>query len=400
MMIADKYKEYMHGLITRVIDEFGPREPCTESEKKAGRLIAEEMKPLCDRVDIEEFTCSPTAFLGIFPLLVLCYIVSAALYWVFPPAAFIVMLAGVSMLYFEVMRYREFVDRFYPKRQGENIIGVIKPRGEVRRRVIVSGHLDSAYEFTLWYFLRNAAVPHMIIGVLSVLFLLGICLARSISFFGGTSGAGIFTTLGIISVALYPLVGLFIFYHTYTAVPGAMDNLSAVSVAVGLGKYLRDSRDSGGFVPRNTEVVLIGMSSEEAGLRGTMRYVKKHFDELKAVPSYGIFLDGIADEKYLSVVKREVFTGAKHAPELVKLAKDVAAKHGWPMRTSMIPIGGSDAAEFSRRGFKGVCILCQDTTKLDPNYHTRTDIPENVRPEALAVCLQLVIDMVEELDKQ
>ena len=63
------------------------------------------------------------------------------------------------------MVYWEFVDPLFPREQGENIVGVIRPRGDVKRRVLVSAHTDSAYEFTLWYFLKNASVP--IIGSLS-----------------------------------------------------------------------------------------------------------------------------------------------------------------------------------------------------------------------------------------
>jgi aminopeptidase-like protein len=35
---------------------------------------------------------------------------------------------------------------------------------------------------------------------------------------------------------------------------------------------------------------------------------------------------------------------------------------------------------------------------LVPNYHTRLDTLERVRPDSLAVMLQVVLDMIEEID--
>jgi hypothetical protein len=57
-----------------------------------------------------------------------------------------------------------------------------------------------------------------------------------------------------------------------------------------------------------------------------------------------------------------------------------------------------DAAAFARAGISSVSLLCQDISRLAPNYHTRLDTPEKIRPDSLAVMLQLVLDMIEEID--
>jgi hypothetical protein len=59
-MQAAKYQDYMFGLLKKVIDEIGPRASCSEAEKRLGRLLVKEWKPICDRVDVEAFTCSLT----------------------------------------------------------------------------------------------------------------------------------------------------------------------------------------------------------------------------------------------------------------------------------------------------------------------------------------------------
>jgi aminopeptidase-like protein len=121
---------------------------------------------------------------------------------------------------------------------------------------------------------------------------------------------------------------------------------------------------------------------------------------MKETPTYGLFLDCIYDEKFLTVSTRELFTGAKHDHDLVELAQDVAAIHSWPIAAKMIPIGATDASAFSLRGISSICLLCQDISRLVPNYHTRNDTDEYVRPESLSVSLQLVIDMIDQIDQK
>jgi len=398
-MLAHRYTDYMYTLVKRVIDEIGPRPSCSKEEKKLGRFLVEEWKPICDRVDVETFTCSPSAFLGFIPLSVLLYFSAVILYWFFPPVSPVMAIISLSMVFFE-LRYREFVDFLFPRKQGENIIGVIRPRDEPRRRVIVSGHLDSAYEFNLLYYLKNAAIPIVTIAIVGLVILLGGSLAKTIAYVSGFENAPVFTVIGLVTIVLSPVVGLLLFFHTYRPVPGAMDDMAGVAVVAGLGKYLFEARRNGNWVPERTEVVLLGTSSEEAGLRGAKRYVRKHLAQMKETPTYGLFLDCIYDEKFLTVAKGEIFTGAKHDPELVKMAQEVAASHNWSISVRLIPIGGTDASAFSVKGIPSICLLCQDTSKPVPNYHTRNDTYDHIRPESLSISLQLIIDMIERIDKK
>ncbi|MEW5946418.1 MAG: M28 family peptidase [bacterium] len=400
-MVAEGYRDYMYGFIRNALTEIGPRESCSENEKKLARLLAEEWKASCDGAALERFTCSPTAFLGFLPFAVVLYLAAAVFYWILPPLSLLFAAAGASMLFFEMVRYREFVDFLFPKKEGENVVGTVRPRGEVKRRVVVSAHLDSAYEFNLWYLLKGAAIPVMIAASAGVVLMLGAAAAETAAWFAGTADMPIYRALGAACMALFPLFGLFFFFHTYKPVPGAMDDLSGVSVVAGLARYLQDARKGGSFFPEHTEVVLFGAAAEEAGLRGAKWYVTAHGKEMKKLPTFGLFLDGIYDEKFLTVVSRELFTGAKHDPGLVRTALSAAADRGWRMKKKMVLLGGTDAAAFSREGgIPSTCILCQDISRLVPNYHTRNDTIEHIRPESLSVTLQLVVDIIERIDKE
>jgi aminopeptidase YwaD len=371
-MQADKYQDYMYDLVKRVVDEIGPRPACSEAERKLGRLLSEGWQPICDRVETEPFTCRPGAFLGVIRVSVVLFFASIVLYWFYPFAAFVVAVLSLTALVFELVRYREFIDFLYLPEQGENI--------------------------RLWRLFGNAAVPIMVLALLVILTAVAGSLAKTIAYLGGSEGAVAYTVIGIVMAAFAPLAGLFLFFLSDKAVPGAMDDMSGIAIVDATGRCLHESRNSGGFYPENTEVILLATSSEEAGLRGAKRYVKKHLAELKRTPTYGIFLESTADERHLTAATGELFTGAKHDRTLVEMACKIAAGHGWPIKSKSIPLGATDAVAFSKKGIRATCLLSQDTTRLVPNYHTREDTPEHVRPEALSVTLQMVVEMIQRID--
>jgi hypothetical protein len=396
-MQANSYTHYMFDLVRRVVDEIGPRPPCSEEEKRLGRLLVDEWKPICHSVEVETFTCSPHAFLGFLPFSVLCYMVAVVLYWFYPPVSFALAAIGIGILLLQ-LNYREFVDPLFPRRQGENVIGAVRPEGEPGRRVIVCAHQDSAYEFNFFYYLGRAAIPVGLVALVAVVIMLGGSLAKTVAYFGGSADATVFAVIGWVTVGLSPVVALFAFFHTYRPVPGAADDMSGLAVMAGLGKYLDEAKRNGEWVPERTEVVLLATSSEEAGLRGAKRYVTRHLEEMRATPTYGLFLECIYDEKFLTVAHREIFTGAKHDPGLVRMAREVAAAHNWPIAVKAIPVGASDASAFSAKGIPSICLLGQDISRPVPNYHTRNDTVDYMRPESLSVSLQMVIDMIKRID--
>ena len=400
MTDTERHQKYMHDQIIRVIETIGPRESCSAQERHLAELLANEWKPACDTVETEPFTCHPRAFLGFFPIVVSCYLGALAFYWLFAPISALLATVGVVLLALEFARYRELIDRFFPEGGSQNVIGRIKPRGEIKQRVIVSAHTDSAYEFIIWYLLRKAS-PFLMVGAgVAAILLFGASVAKSVGLALGSGDAMAFQVLGIICVALYPIVGVFFFFHVGTPVPGALDDMSGLAVMSGLAKQLQEAKSAGKFFPEHTEVMLIAMGCEEAGLRGAKRYVARHLEELRSTPTYGIFLDGIGDERFLTVVSNELCIGARHSPELVRLATEAAAEHGYPILTKMIPLGATDAAAFSLNGIPAVAILNQDVSGLPENYHTRLDTPERVRPEALGVTLRVVLSMIEKLDQR
>ena len=397
-MIAEKYTDYMYDLIDKVMKTVGPRESCSEEEKRLGRMFADEVADCCDRVESETFTCSPTAFVGFFPFLVIMYIAAVVLFFFVAPISCLIAVVAFVVIIAEVVRYKELIDPIWPKRDGENVLGFIEPRKDATRRVYVSGHLDSAYEFKIWYWFKGASAAVMGAGAFVLVLLFGFSLAASIAKPVGLPSSTVYWAFGFILVGLTPLIGLFWFFHTDDVVPGAMDDMAAVAVLAGLGRYFKEARVTEGFYPETTEVVLLALSSEEAGLRGAKRFAASHKGD--ALPACGIFLDGIYDEDFFTVFEKELWPGAVMDPEMVTIAKDAAKEMGVKLEVGNLPLGATDASAFALAGIPAASLCLSETKRLVPHYHTRLDTIDNIKPHSLAVALQATIEMLRIIDEK
>ena len=395
-MTADNYSDYMYGLLKLVLEDIGPRPSCGTEERALGQLLLQEWEPICSRVDVESFKCHPNAFLGSVHVYALMYLVALAAYWFVPALSSLLLAVGAGVFFLELVRYFELIDRFYPSAQGENVLGIIEPEQTARGRLIVCAHLDSAWEFNLFFWMREGAIVGLLSSVVgyAVLFVAGIGATLT------SPGANPFFWMWVATLALSPLMALLFAFHTYSAVPGAMDDLAGIAAVAGLGRWLDDATKSGLYRPQYTEVVLFASSAEEAGLRGAKRYVKRHLDELTALPTKVLVIDGVADEKCLTVATKELWPGTRHSPQLVQTIKEIAQEHEWPIKAMPIMMGATDATPFSQNNIPAVLIGCQDLTRLVPNYHTRLDTIEHVSPQSMVVILQMAIDLLRRLDGQ
>lgn len=374
----------LHAEVSALLTATGPRPSCSSAEAALGALLAERWAGFCDTVHTEPFRCAPHAFLASVPVLAVCTLVADALLVGAPALAALLAGIGVVVLVAELLRYRELIDPLFPSAEGRNVVGVIRPSGPVRRRVLLTAHQDSAWEFNIWYWFGRAGPLVNVLGLSAGLVPLGVGLGAATGWLGADA-----VHLGaLVAWGIAPVTALHLLFHTFRAVPGAMDDLAGLVVVTSVGRALAAERLA------DTEVVLLACSAEECGLRGAKRYAAAHALEHAAVPTIDVNVDGVYDERFLTVVTRELSTSVKHDPELVALAEAVAAALGHPMHRAAIPLGATDASAFAQAGLRTVSLLCQDTRSLAPNYHTRLDTLERVRPTSLVVMRDVVLGVV------
>jgi aminopeptidase YwaD len=205
-------------------------------------------------------------------------------------------------------------------------------------------------------------------------------------------------TLGWVLLA-YPIVPSIIFGISYTRgwknggnVPGAADNLSASALVVAMCRFLVKNP---AYIPEETEIRFVSFGSEEAGLRGSRRYVERHLEELKRLDVRVLNYEVVAHPE-IAILETDV-SGVKNDPEMVKSVVAAAERARVPYRANTNPTsgGGSDAGPFSQAGLKAATLQPMKMPhQMLAFYHQKWDRPEVLTIEPLLNVLKLTLEWV------
>ncbi len=407
---------YMHNYIKKV-GSF-TRSPGSEGEKKGAEMTAEIMSEFSDEVKTEEFRLAPKAAIGWIRLVVPLYFVALLTFYKAPVLSAFLMLIITVIAVGEFVFYKKIVDPFFPKKTSRNTYGIINPSEKAKQTIIFAGHVDSPYQFNFIKWWGGRVYTVLLVLIITAFITFGIAsislgIRHIIDFFFPAYNAleGVNEALlhrrWLISVFLSPVVALFFFFTTWVETPGCADNLSGVSVALGVGNYLKKSKENNGFFPKHTRVISMAFGSEEAFLRGAMAYADLHKEDLKAQNTVVVNLETLVDPDKFFVLTRDLNSIVKMTPEVIKDILDVSKEAGYEMKKMILPFGGgsTDAAALARAGIKTTSILGMDLGKTFHgkgylnHYHTVRDTPDKVNPKALQQVLEICILYLKKKDE-
>ena len=422
MRIAEEYTDSLDvsaattdgiALVSEIVTEIGPRPSGSEEELKAQQVLADRIRPYADKVATEPFEVHRQAFMGFIPFTVACGVLSVFLNWYWSPMlAFLFCVLAFVPLFFEFLRYDEFNDKLFPKQTSHNTYAVIPSAGETKQRIVMVSHSDSQYEWTLnWLFGqikkigdKGGLVAKLAVEIPAVVGLVIQTIFALVCWIVGKGApAGVITeprwffkTFFIVSLVFIPLELSFIFFQSHTkSVPGASDNLSGCAVNLETVRAIHDA----GIELSQTEIVSVFSGSEEVGLRGAKAFAKAHRDEYKDIPTIVVALDTFRDLEDMAIYDRDLSGTLRHDAQVKQLLKTAAKNCGRDLPYASIYVGGSDAAAFTRQGYKASTLAAMNP---DPPlyYHTREDTVENMRPECIAVGIDIMVEAICIYDKE
>lgn len=383
----------MLQLISEIIQRFGPRVAGSHAEKQAQLFIADKCRQFTDKVQVLPFEEFLDARFGKLKYYVVIYIAALLLYNYLPAAALAISLLNAFFIIFDLMMYRDVLTSFPGKKQwSSNVEAVLEPTGEVRKTIVVSGHMDSTREYTWWHKLGELGIKLTIIaGAIMVLqplfFLWHVLLPQPFHFY-----------VWLFFVVLTPVTIVYWSMHGEEAVNGAQDNLSGISIAFEVFKTFADANAKGKSTLQHTRIKFVSFGSEERGLCGSRAYVQQKKNELETENASLINIDGVRLVKEIAVVKAELMNGTTHTPALVNGLLQSFAGLNVAAKTAIVPIGGTDAVSFARAGLPSVTVIGMSSSEYDFTYHTRNDLVEHIEPQALEHVKNAIADFVKWID--
>jgi len=466
---SDINSDFMYNIIKKVLEEVGPRAPCSENERKASEMMAEELKNKCDSVDLEEFQTYPRALHGWVKIAVALVIIGFMIYLLRPLNSFIISTISLLIMFFvlymvfkHLFLYDEFIMKYWPlfkKETSQNVVGTFKPKGEVKKRVIFSAHIDSTPRFNILHYFRDGYMYSTISVLLflvlfSILYLMQfifsifetlsinitllvdiisiglyvfviilpwffmvvfLIVGKSETFFLGVFKhmelsatvliLGIFAYQLVIEISLFTylvinptimkntivlflyiipvlILQYFLFASKKHAVPGALDNLSAVAPVMCIAKVLKDWKENNSdLYPNNTEVKVVLTGCEENGCRGAEQFAIKHAEKYNVIDTTVVNMDTMSESRIQGIFNKE---GLQDLPPeindiLIECCNDLGYKYSiGPMS---VVAGGTDARGFMKYGLRASSLIGLNIKWYHHWYHTDRDNLDLVNKE-------------------
>ena len=389
--------DYAVATIRHVIETFGPRAPGSQAEREAQEFLKGELETCTDgAVEIEPFDVHQKAFMGFVPVAAGLMLLGVVLYWILPWGALACSAAAAVVVLFEFVMYKRFLDPLFPKQVSHNVVGIRKPSGDMKRRLILCGHCDAAYE---WRYALSS------VGLLKLVVLMGTASALSklvldaglVAFNPWWEGGyhGLWLWVGIFQFCLTPaFVALLFFTDFSVTVPGANDDLTGALVTVATAKYLKEA----GIAFEHTELRFLITGSEEAGLRGAKAYTERHRQELTEIETVFLALETFRDLEHLAVCRRDMSGTVRHDPRVCTLLHEAGKRCGRNLISEVIYLGSSDAAAFTQAGIPASALAGMDPAPPQ-YYHTRLDDADNLNPDCIRAALAVALEAVKLYDE-
>ena len=408
--------QYAYDFIRTICQNIGPRYSCSKEEREANEWIYAEMKTFCDESFIEDFTTHP----NLFPqgIIKICFSIGLISFFLIPlsyPYSIIsssLILLGFLIYFSEMMLMVGVLQPFFKKEKSSNVYGIIKPKNEVKFRVILDGHTDSAKE------MRIAGTRKPIVTIISIIFGIVYMVYTLIfpvvkiiiqSNYANHLVLYKFFIFEWTQLDLYYYIPSFLFFINYLimfsgfigylVVMGANDNLSGTAVASAVGKYFSSNKLD------NVELIITSTGSEEVGEKGAKEFVKKHPELFEN--SYSFVYECIGAGKEILVIEKDFMHLAKYSKEVIDRILEAHERYLMkdstiiPIKSGNLLLGSSNANRYVKAGYKATFVINLDDTGSKPvNWHTRNDILENIDQKILQDMIGLTIEFVKMIDEE
>ncbi len=422
MKVDDALVDYAADYIKDVIVKFGPRYGCSKAERDANMWTKDEiLAKFCDETHFEEFQTE----VELYPqgLVKVCGLL-ASLALIFMPMGFGLSIIGVALVilglvvfYTELFLMKRWVAFLFKKGTSSNAWGVVKPSGEVKFRVVLEGHVDSAKQMRMAEKEKMTFTP-LILGFIYLFFTIVMGVIKFLGSIGTPATWGPFLWTDVdwvyfIGIAfLYPcFVYLVRGFTGGQVVPGASDNLSGIAVAAAVGKYFSEKAHK----LQHVELIIGSMGSEESGDRGARDFVAKHGDLLKN--AYAYCIEEASGGKAFQIIDKDFHTfGKMYSPEVRDRMDQAAERHArdnpdaYKVSHRVLPFGSSDACMYLNAGYKSSFIISVPEAEVaggkkkgiskPANWHSMRDNWDLTNKHTLRDSIGMAIEFCKIVDEE
>jgi hypothetical protein len=279
-----------------------------------------------------------------------------------------------------------------PRVRSQNVVARIAPRGALRARAVLLGHLDTHrtplfFSSDGWLRVFAKMVP---VGLLSVL-LLAVLEALVAA---GVRGPWHLVSLPFGLVAA-TLLALFVQADLTPYTEGANDNASGAAVVLDLARRLRAEPLAA------TEVWTVLTGCEEVGCYGAAAFAAAHRADLAGAAWMPVDSVGGRGATPCYATSETLLLTTPSDPGLVRLAERLAVRRPeLGLRPTTMTGAYTEGWVGGRHGLRVLTFLAFDAHDLLPEWHRPSDVLANADAEVMERTEEVVWELLHDLDAE
>lgn len=414
-----KYSDAAYEMINDISENIGSRLPGSEEEAQLASQLEDKIKDIGLTPKKERFIVAPRASIGGIPYIGWAGIIACLMLYFeqIAPLAFAICLACWIFLVVQVVLYKGWFDFLFHQEISHNVYTELLPEdGKYDYTIMLSAHMDTSWNWKHSAKNPNTMVFKMVYGVIAMLTVTACSLTMTILSLlvrydanwlatqMPTDIANIenfFFAMRFVPIACIPglfFVTMWCDKNKKTASPGAMDNLSGISINYQILKYFKENPDK---MPKNCRIIDGNLGSEEAGLKGSIAFIEAHKGEEILENLYNINVDSIADKDYFQVIRGDAWQLTNFDKELEGFFIDAMKEAGIEKPGDIKnPVGGCDSTPFCKAGIKTITFAAQNPIATN-YYHTYRDVASRFDADTVHTGMEVILNVIDKIaDKE
>lgn len=424
-----KYAQEAYEHVEFIANEIGPRTPGTEGEKKLHDHISGKLKDLGLNPKTEKFIFAPFSSIGGLPyagwggiIITILTLIGIALSGATSVGAMTIHFVSVAYtlllwvwIVCSVFKYKTWFDWCFKQEVSHNTYAELLPEdGEYDYTIFLSGHTDTSWTLKhsaiksklnpafIYIKIGVGAISTVLASLLAVTcFILSAIYVFSSDLEVAVECLEIYRPLSYACIFSSPflMVGAFLLTlyrerNPRVASPGAMDNATGIALAYEIVKYYKENPDR---MPKRCRIVDMNCGAEEAGLRGSLAFVRSHKDDGMLDNAYHINIDSVADKDFFEVIHGDAWLCPHFDKDLENMFFDAMKEAGIEKPGNMSnPVGGCDSTPFMKAGVKSITFAAQNPI-MSNYYHTLYDVPERFDADVVGLGMDVVLRVIDKI---
>jgi hypothetical protein len=373
----------------------------TDAERRAANHLAEDLRSLGRRVEVEPTYVHPQAPL-VWAAHAAIAFVGSLVAVAEPAVGFTLVLLAATSLYLDLNTRLYLLRRLFFRRASQNVVSP-GANPDAQARLLLVAHYDAGR--TGWIhrpkqaaraarFTRFLGFHPTRLLFWSVALLLPMLGARMAGLDSDLVAVLQLPPTLLLLVAMFLLVDI----QLSRVVPGANDNASGVAVALSVAERVRDEP------PEHLEVWVLLTGGQECGSEGFRSFIRARRKELDPKATFVVALDSVGAGEVRWVTSEGLTVSFDMDRRLVELCAAVAeADREAENHYNAGPVRGGvagDALAARVAGWRAAAITClQPNATAPPNHHLPTDVPDAIDLAALERAERFTLDLIRALDR-